>query len=151
MVFGCKGTTANHPESIPRAIAGYHPPLGFAWQFVVGFGTIASPILEKFNKASELTAAGELDGAQKLLEELAAEHPEISEVHFNLGTIHNQREQWDAENPAGEGRDQATHSPAAAPNSGRLVCAPGSTAFSFYRRPQRKRRPQSCSNHTDDG
>jgi tetratricopeptide (TPR) repeat protein len=61
-----------------------------------------APILEKFNKASELTTAGELDGAQKLLEELAAEHPEIPEVHFNLGTIHSQRKQWDSAEAAFE-------------------------------------------------
>lgn len=55
-----------------------------------------APILDKFNKAGELTQKGQLDQAQKLLEELAAEHPEIPEVRFNLGMIHFQREEWDA-------------------------------------------------------
>jgi Flp pilus assembly protein TadD len=55
-----------------------------------------APILGKFDKATELSARGDLDGAQALLEELAQEHPEISEVHFNLGTVHTQKQEWDA-------------------------------------------------------
>jgi tetratricopeptide (TPR) repeat protein len=55
-----------------------------------------APILDKFNEAGELTRTGKLDEAQALLEELAAEHPEISEVHFNLGTIHSQKREWEA-------------------------------------------------------
>jgi len=55
-----------------------------------------APILKKFNRAGELTRAGKLDEAQALLEELAAEHPEYSEIHFNLGTIHTQKKEWDA-------------------------------------------------------
>jgi tetratricopeptide (TPR) repeat protein len=55
-----------------------------------------APILEKFNRAGELTRTGQLDDAQALLEQLAAEQPQIPEVHFNLGTIHSQRQEWDA-------------------------------------------------------
>jgi Flp pilus assembly protein TadD len=53
-----------------------------------------APIMEKFQKAGELTRAGKLDEAVAVFQELAAENPDIPEVHFNLGTIYARQEKW---------------------------------------------------------
>jgi tetratricopeptide (TPR) repeat protein len=53
-----------------------------------------APIVEKFQEAGELTRAGKLDEAAAVFGELAAEHPDIPELHFNLGTIYARQEKW---------------------------------------------------------
>jgi tetratricopeptide (TPR) repeat protein len=53
-----------------------------------------APILEQFEKAAELSAAGKLDEAIALYREVEREHPEIPELHFNLGTVYARQEKW---------------------------------------------------------
>jgi len=53
-----------------------------------------APILKQFEKAAELTKAGKLDEAVAVYLELKAEHPDIPELYFNLGTIHVRQEKW---------------------------------------------------------
>lgn len=53
-----------------------------------------APIMEQFQKAGELAQAGKLDEAAAVFEALAAENPDIPEVHFNLGTIYARQERW---------------------------------------------------------
>ena len=53
-----------------------------------------APVLKKFEKASELSKAGSLDEAVAVYLELKAEHPDIPELYFNLGTIYLRQEKW---------------------------------------------------------
>lgn len=54
----------------------------------------AAPILKQFEKADKLSQAGKLDEAVAVYLELDAEHPDIPELYFNLGTIYARQEKW---------------------------------------------------------
>lgn len=53
-----------------------------------------APILEQFEKAAALSKAGKLDEAVAVYREVEAEHPDIPELYFNLGTIYARQEKW---------------------------------------------------------
>ena len=53
-----------------------------------------APILEQFEKAAELSKSGKLDEAAAVYRKLEAEHPDMPELHFNLGTIYARQEKW---------------------------------------------------------
>jgi tetratricopeptide (TPR) repeat protein len=53
-----------------------------------------APILEQFEKAAQLSKAGKLDEAVAVYREVEAQHPDIPELHFNLGTIYARQEKW---------------------------------------------------------
>jgi tetratricopeptide (TPR) repeat protein len=65
---------------------------------IVSFQAVArkamAPILEQFEKAAELSKAGKLDEAAAVYRKLEAEHPDLPELHFNLGTIYARQEKW---------------------------------------------------------
>jgi tetratricopeptide (TPR) repeat protein len=54
----------------------------------------AAPILAEFERAQALSQAGELDEAAAAYEKLREDHPEIPEVHFNLGAVYGRQERW---------------------------------------------------------
>jgi tetratricopeptide (TPR) repeat protein len=53
-----------------------------------------APILEQFEKAAALSKAGKLDEAAAVYREVDAKHPDIPELHFNLGTVYMRQEKW---------------------------------------------------------
>jgi len=53
-----------------------------------------APIVKEFEKAADLSKAGQLDEAAAVYKKLEAEHPEMPEVHFNLGTVYIRQEKW---------------------------------------------------------
>jgi tetratricopeptide (TPR) repeat protein len=53
-----------------------------------------APILEQFEKAAALSKAGKLDEAIAAYREVQAQHPDMPEVHYNLGTIYARQEKW---------------------------------------------------------
>jgi Flp pilus assembly protein TadD len=53
-----------------------------------------APILEQFEKAAALLKAGRMDEAIAVYREVGAKHPDMPEVHFNLGTIYARQEKW---------------------------------------------------------
>jgi cytochrome c-type biogenesis protein CcmH/NrfG len=53
-----------------------------------------APVLEQFEKAAELSAAGKLDEAIAIYRAVEKEHPKIPELYFNLGTMYSRQEKW---------------------------------------------------------
>jgi cytochrome c-type biogenesis protein CcmH/NrfG len=53
-----------------------------------------APILEQFKKADELAQAGKMDEAIAVYEDVKAQHPNIVEAYFNLGSLYARQEKW---------------------------------------------------------
>lgn len=53
-----------------------------------------APILKEFDKATELSKAGKLDEAMAVYRELEAKHPDMPQVHYNIGTVYVRQEKW---------------------------------------------------------
>ena len=49
-----------------------------------------------FKKATELTQAGQYDQAEAAYKEILAKHPNVPEVHYNLGYVYSQKKDWAA-------------------------------------------------------
>jgi tetratricopeptide (TPR) repeat protein len=49
-----------------------------------------------FKKATELTQAGQYDQAEAAYKEILAKHPNVPEVHYNLGYVYSQKKDWPA-------------------------------------------------------
>lgn len=50
-------------------------------------GDALEEINAQFTKAAELSAAGQLDAAEAIYRKLMEQHPEVAEVHYNLGLL----------------------------------------------------------------
>jgi len=53
-----------------------------------------APIIKEFERAAELSSAGKLDEAEAVYRGLEKDHPDMPEVHFNLGTVYIRQEKW---------------------------------------------------------
>jgi len=58
-------------------------------------GDALKEINERFAKAAELAAAGQLDEAEAIYLKLEEEHPEVAEVHYNMGLLLARKEELD--------------------------------------------------------
>jgi tetratricopeptide (TPR) repeat protein len=59
-------------------------------------GSPAAELKESFTKAVELQAAGKLDEAEAAYKAILEKHPDIPEVHQNLGTVYSQKKDFAA-------------------------------------------------------
>jgi cytochrome c-type biogenesis protein CcmH/NrfG len=53
-----------------------------------------APILAQFEKAAALSKEGKTDEAIAIYREVEAQHPDISEVHYNMGTLYARQQKW---------------------------------------------------------
>jgi cytochrome c-type biogenesis protein CcmH/NrfG len=53
-----------------------------------------APILAQFEKGAALSKAGKVDEAIAVYRDVESKHPDMPEVHFNLGTLYARQEKW---------------------------------------------------------
>jgi len=53
-----------------------------------------APILAQFEKAAAMSKEGKVDEAIAVYREVEAKHPDMPEVHYNLGTLYARQEKW---------------------------------------------------------
>jgi tetratricopeptide (TPR) repeat protein len=53
-----------------------------------------APILAQFEKAAALSKEGKVDEAMAIYREVEAKHPDIPEIHYNMGTLYARQKKW---------------------------------------------------------